>query len=87
MNNQGHADILRLFERLRREQGDAAKKIIDTIIAEIGGMRLTIPDLKDLWRIERNRRIRKQFDGANIEELSIRFNLDKRHIRRIVQDK
>ncbi len=54
------------------------------LIEELGGMRVTIPDLRQLNRSALYDRIRKEFNGANCTELSLRSGLSPRQIRRIV---
>ncbi len=54
------------------------------------GLRVTVPDLHDLFIEERNRRIRAEFTGNNYEELALRFtsrtgtHLSVRQIRYII---
>jgi len=49
----------------------AGKAIIRVIVEELGGMRITIPGFKDIYREERNRKICNLFNGANHKELAI----------------
>lgn len=77
--------IEELFERLQREFGNLAPLIIQVMIQSIGGLRLTFPDLQDLYRRERNRRIMLEFTGFNHEELAIKYRIKARQVRRIVQ--
>jgi Mor family transcriptional regulator len=76
--------ISQLFNRLHREFGNLAPAIIQVMVETVGGCRLTFPDLQDLYRQERNRRIRAEFTGANFEELAFRYRLKKRQIRRVI---
>lgn len=77
--------ISRLFDRLHREFGRMAPQIIQVIVEIAGGCRLTVPDLQNLYRQERNRRIREEFNGVNLEELGFKYRLHPKHVRRIVQ--
>lgn len=77
--------IEELFERLQREFGNLAPLIVEVMIQSIGGLRLTFPDLQDLYRRERNRRIMLEFTGFNHEELAIKYRLKARQVRRIIQ--
>jgi Mor family transcriptional regulator len=77
--------IRELFDRLHREFGRMAPQIIQVMVECVGGCRLTFPDLQDLYRQERNRRITNEFNGGNHEELAIKYRLKVRQIRRIVQ--
>ena len=76
--------VSQLFDRLGREFGRLAPQIIQVMVECVGGCRLTFPDLQDLYRQERNRRIRAEFTGGNLEELSIKYRLKKRQVRNIV---
>ena len=76
--------IDQLFGRLQREFGNLAPLIIKVMVESIGGYRITFPDLQDIYRQERNRRIQSEFTGFNYEELSIKYRLKTRQVRRIV---
>lgn len=65
---------------------ESGRAIMRVMFEELGGFRITIPTLEDLDREERDRRIRIIFNGINIEELSERFGISKRQVRRIVTD-
>ena len=64
---------------------DAGREIMLKIIVEFGGQRVTFPDPVDLFRIERNERIRAQYNGANCQELGLRWGLHPVHVRRIAR--
>lgn len=75
-----------LFHRLYSEFGRASgEAIIRSIVEELGGLRVSIPDINDLYREERDRRICASFTGDNYEELAIRNGLSWRQIRRIIE--
>jgi Mor family transcriptional regulator len=75
----------RLFHRLRADFGPASgQAIIKTIIEELGGLRVSIPGLDDLYREERDSRINTAFNGRNYEELAIRWGLSIRQVRYII---
>jgi len=75
----------RLFHRLRTDFGSSSgQAIIKTIIEELGGLRISVPDLDDLYREERDRQIRAEFNGHNYEELALRRGLSIRHVRHII---
>lgn len=76
--------IEELFSRLQAEFGSLSPRIIKIIVEVAGGTRMTFPDLKFLWRQERNRRIRIEFDGRNYEELGIKYGLKIRRVREIL---
>ncbi len=75
----------RLTKRLCADFGPAsAAKIIESIVYEIGGERVTIPNLQDLQRRERDRKICNLHTGDNTSELAVRFSLHENSIRRIL---
>jgi Mor family transcriptional regulator len=51
----------------------------------LGGLRMTIPDLEELYRRERNRRLRDEFHGANHEELALKYKISTQHVRNILK--
>lgn len=74
-----------LYRRICCDFGQSVgEKIIKIIIEELGGLRIRIPDFEDLYRPERDRKIRNYFNGTNYKELAIMFGLSVVHIRRIV---
>jgi len=79
--------IRELFDRLHREFGRLAPQIIKVMAESVGGVRLTFPDLQDLYRQERDRRIHLEFNGGNHEELAILYRLRPRQIRKILNKK
>jgi Mor family transcriptional regulator len=86
MTRSDHTDVIaQLFERLHNEFGRLAPQIIQVMVEVVGGYRMTFPDFHDLYRAERNRRIRNEFNGGNHAELGIKYRLKPRQIRRIVQ--
>ena len=52
-----------------------------------GGAHLYIPKTDRLERMERNERIRAEFDGYNFRELARKYDLTEITIRSIVSDK
>jgi Mor family transcriptional regulator len=76
--------IEELFCRMHSEFGGMAPKIINVMVSVLGGTRITFPDLKYLYRQERDRRIRAEFKGDNHEELAIRYGLKVRWVREIL---
>jgi Mor family transcriptional regulator len=85
MTRAGNQDIVaELFGRLQREFGNMAPMIIKVMVETVGGVRMTFPDLQDLYRSERNRRLRSEFTGFNYEELAIKYRLKCRQVRRIL---
>jgi len=82
--NCNHEAIEELFTCLHRKFGELAPVIIETIVDCVGDLRLTFPGLQDIYRMERNKRLRNEFNGANYEELAIRYRLKCRQVRRII---
>ena len=81
-----HSLFMSAFEEIRQELGEkVAHRTLSIIVMTVGGMRLSIPDLQDLWRQERNRRIRNEFTGFNYEELAIKYRLKRQQVRKIIQ--
>jgi Mor family transcriptional regulator len=76
--------VAQLFDRLHTEFGRLAPAIIRVLVESVGGCRLTFPDLNDLYRAERNRRIRIEFIGNNYEELAIKYGVGVRTVRKVL---
>lgn len=85
MGAKEEAHILRLRERLEKE---FLRPMVDhffrVLAEELGGVRMTLPSLRDHYRMERNRRIRNEFNGANLDDLAIRYRMTVRQVRRVV---
>lgn len=74
-----------LFRRVCAEFGEASgAAIVRTIVEELGGLRISVPDIHDLEREERDRRIRILFNGTNYSDLSERFGLSRSQVRNII---
>jgi len=87
MTKSGNQEAVEeLFGRLQREFGNMAPRIITVIAETVGDLRLTFPGLQDLYRAERNRRLRNEFTGFNYEELAIKYRLKCRQVRKIIQN-
>ena len=87
MTRSGNQEAVEeLFGRLHREFGNMAPTIIKIMVETVGGLRLTFPDLQDLYRAERNRRLHNEFTGFNYEELAIKYRLRVRWVRKIIND-
>lgn len=76
--------IEELFSQLHGEFGALAPRIINKMVSVLGGSRITFPDLKYLYRQERDRRIRIEFTGTNHEELAIKYGIKTRWVREIL---
>jgi len=65
-------------------QPASAEAIMRKFLLELKGCRISFPDYEDLYREERNRKIRSMFTGQNYKELACIFNLSPRRIWEIV---
>lgn len=75
------------FRELAANFGEApAMAIIKSLVATLGGRRITVPDREELQREERDRRIRARFNGRNYEEIALSFRLSIRQVRSIIDD-
>jgi Mor family transcriptional regulator len=85
LKNENRDALERFGRRLVNELGaDIALIVQRTMVEELGGLRITVPDLRQLGREFRNKRIIKEFNGVNHKELAQRFGLSVRWVRRIV---
>jgi len=81
----GQNIVFNLFRQInQRFEQPIAQDCIKLIINEMGGLRITIPSWKVLQRQDRDLKIRNLFNGKNIQELALRFDLSETQIRRIV---
>ena len=79
--------IARIVDRLDQEFGmEQTIRIIRALAEEIGGVRVSFPRPYDIYLMDRDRRIVAEFTGGNVEELSLKYRLHRRQIRRIVSD-
>ncbi len=78
------------LEDLEEEQRDVAGLIgLDNykkLMAEYGGVSIYIPKVDRLERLERNDRIKAEFDGYNFRELAVKYGLTEVSIRSIVSE-
>lgn len=85
-DREAQQHIWRLRERLHREfEAPIVIRFFQVLAEELGGVRLTMPDLEEHYRWERNRRMRNEFNGVNVVELAIKYRLQARQVRRIVR--
>ncbi len=73
-----------LFNQLHIEFGSLAPRIIYRMVSVLGKTRITFPDLKYLYRQERDRRILQEFNGSNYDELCIKYGIKRRWLREIL---
>lgn len=77
--------LLALYSYLCENFGQASgEAIMRKFIMELKGSRISFPDYEDLYREERNRKIKSMFNGSNYKELATIFNLAESWIWRIV---
>lgn len=87
MENRNHKMLNDLYERLQASSAQLTPEmVIKIIVKTMGGMRVCIPTLKHLNRLQRNTRIRNAFHGGNYGELSIRFGITEDMVRKIVHN-
>lgn len=72
-----------LCERFEQASGEA---IMRRFLMELRDLRISFPDHEDIYREERNLKIRQMFNGGNYKELSIMFDLDVSQVWRIVNE-
>lgn len=68
-------------EAIGNQVGD---QIVETIIHNLGGVRLTIPSLRTIETRAKHKRIRKEFNGANHGQLAFQFGVSKQTIYNII---
>jgi len=86
MKSETQDALDRLFHRLCTDFGEASgQTIIRTIIEELGGLRLSFPDMREMSREERDMRVRARFRGNNYDELASYFRLSPRQVRNIIK--
>jgi len=75
------------FKCLLTDFGEASgMTVIKSFINCLGGLRINVPDMDDMQRKERDRKIRNLFTGTNYNELSLRFGLTARQVRNILDN-
>lgn len=87
-NNPKNAEaLLALYACLTERFGDATgRAAMRKFILELKGFRISFPDWEDLYREERNRKIKNMFTGDNYRELSIMFGLSISWVWKIVNE-
>jgi Mor family transcriptional regulator len=85
MKSETRDALDRLFHRLCTDFGEASgKTIIRTLIEELGGLRLSFPDMREMAREARDMRVCARFRG-NYDELASNFGLSPRQVRNIIK--
>lgn len=79
-----------VLEDLNEDQKELAEVIgIESyreLVDRFGGTQLYIPQLETIERQMRNQQIRDEFNGANYDDLAIKYGLTSVAIRTIVKD-
>ncbi len=87
MTNDSIHPLAALMQRYQARYGERdAAMIMEMLFTELGGLRVTIPTMQQILLYNRNDRIRKQFTGANHEELALMYGMSERQVRRIVNE-
>ena len=85
MKSETRDALNRLSHRLCTDFGEASgKTIIRTLIEELGGLRISFPDEREISRETRDMRVRARFRG-NYDELASDFGLNPRQVRNIIK--
>lgn len=66
---------------------EAAEILVEKIVARFGGIQIYIPRQRFSERLNRNREIKRLFNGLNVKKLARQFDLSERSVRRILQKK
>lgn len=66
---------------------ELGRKIEEDLVRNLGGLRLTIPTVKNIVTRDKHRQIRSQFNGANVPELALKFHYSRSTIYGIVLKK
>ena len=92
--NRYHADFFETFRSVAEQFGEEiADGVMLLIASRHGNQQIRIPDLEDIWRETRDRRIQLEFNETNYEELGIKYHgkdgkaLSVTQVRRIVVGK
>ena len=79
------------MEDLQEQHRELAERIgIDNLLRladYCGGTQIYIPKRDEMLKIKKYRAIIEEFDGSNIKELAVKYNISKSTIYRILQDK
>lgn len=81
--------LLGLFEELCDEYGNTqGEKIILKFITHCGGLRIRVPDHEEIYRMGRDRLIRKQYLKGNvtITSLMAQWDLSRPQVLKIVNE-
>lgn len=84
-NPENAEAFITLYSCLCDHFGEASgKEIMRKFIMELKGCRISFPSWKELYREERNRKIRNMFNGSNYKELAIMFGLNRTQIWQVI---
>jgi Mor family transcriptional regulator len=74
------------FARLMEELGEHGRKAVRIIVEELGGLQIHMPSVRTLEIEARDAQIRREFDGSNYRELALKYGLDLRWVRKIIDE-
>jgi Mor family transcriptional regulator len=84
--NDNREALESFFVRLEKEHPlPVAKRVVYAFIQECGSLRISVPDFNDIFRMQRDAKIRAAFNGGNHKELMARWGMSASQIRRIVK--
>jgi len=78
--------IDRVTDLVRDLAGEDGIERFKQILHECDGERPLVTKEPRVIKKEKNKQIKKEFNGANYEDLARKYNMKERHIRRIVHD-
>jgi len=62
----------------------SGRAIMHKIIVELGGRRVYFPNYRDLYKWERNEKMKNQYTGGNIDEIAERWSMSRLRALQIV---
>jgi len=78
------------LEDLKNEQYELAELIgieaYKTLVYNYAGSSIYVPKVDTLINVDRQDKIRSEFDGYNFRELALKYDVSERTIRRIVSE-
>jgi Mor family transcriptional regulator len=87
-NSENCKEMRALYDCLCERFGNASgAAIMRMFLLELKGCRISFPDQEDLYREERNRKIKSEFNGDNYQELALRWGLDVAFVWKIINEK
>ncbi len=69
---------------LREKFGDSALGVMQRLLVELKGQRITFPDMEELCRWERDEAIRNAYKGDNVRDLAQIWGVSPKWVRNII---